>query len=65
MAGESWHHFHDRATAHDKAVIQVMSFSRSEPERWTGQTILTQDLMDTGLRVMADFHRCAEILDRQ
>jgi hypothetical protein len=61
MSGESWHHFHDRASAHDKVVIRVMSFSRSEPGRWTGQTILTQELMETGLRVMADLlHQCAQ-----
>jgi hypothetical protein len=54
MAGESWHHFHDRSTAHDKAVIRVMSFSRSEPERWTGQTLPTDELVTDGLRVIAE-----------
>lgn len=60
MRGESWHHFNDRATAHDKAVIRVMSFSRREPDRWTGQTISTEELMGAGLGVMADLLRtCA------
>jgi hypothetical protein len=36
--GVSWHHFHDRLTVEDHAVIRVMSFSRSDPECWTGQS---------------------------
>lgn len=53
MAGESWHHFHDRATANENAVIRVMSFSRAEPERWTGQTLPTNELVTDGLDVIA------------
>lgn len=53
MAGESWHHFHDRSTAHDKAVIRVMSFSRADPERWTGQTLATDELIADGVSVIA------------
>lgn len=38
-----------------------MSFSRNEPGRWTGQTIFTQDLIETGFRATADLlHRCAQ-----
>ena len=59
MAGESWHHFHDRGSAHEKAVIRVMSFSRSEPERWTGQTLPTDELVAGGLDVIAEVIRRA------
>jgi hypothetical protein len=52
MDGESWHHFHDRATAHDKSIIRVMSFSRSDPEHWTGQTLRTEELIKDGLRAI-------------
>lgn len=57
MRGEKWLHFHDRGSSHEKAVIRVMSFSRDDPEKMTGQTILTDDLMMTGLTVMADLLR--------
>jgi hypothetical protein len=54
MAGEAWLHFHDRATAHDKDVIRVMSFSRRDPEKWTGQSITTADLVRDGLAVISE-----------
>ena len=57
MEGESWHHFHDRATAHDDSVIRVMSFSRKDPGHWTGQTILTSELIADGLDIMAELLR--------
>lgn len=59
MAGESWHHFHDRASAHENAVIRVMSFSRTDPERWTGQTLPTDELVTDGLGVIAEVLRRA------
>jgi hypothetical protein len=59
MEGQTWHHFHDRQTAHDKAVIQVMSFSRRKPEQWTGQTVKTDDLIADGLAVIAKLLRWA------
>jgi hypothetical protein len=59
MAGESWHHFHDRSTAHDKAVIRVMSFSRADPDNWTGQTLQTDELIADGLSVIAEVLRRA------
>ena len=52
MNGKSWHHCHDRATAHDKAIIRVMSFSRSDPGRWTGQTLRTEELIKDGLHTI-------------
>lgn len=52
MAGESWLHFHDRGSAPDNAVIRVMSFSRKDPADWTGQTLITADLMRDGLGVI-------------
>lgn len=54
MAGEAWHHFHDRASAHENAVIRVMSFSRSDPKRWTGQTLPTDELVADGLGVIGE-----------
>lgn len=57
MAGESWHHFHDRSTAHDNAVIRVMSFSRADAERWSGQTLATNELVTDGLAVIAEVLR--------
>jgi len=54
MQGESWHHFHDRSTAHDKAVIRVMSFSRDDPERWTGQALETEALVTDAITVIAE-----------
>ena len=59
MEGESWHHFHDRATAHDKTIIRVMSFSRSDPERWTGQTLRTEELIKDGLHAIKQILRDA------
>jgi hypothetical protein len=59
MDGQAWHHFHDRATAHDKAIIRVMSFSRSDPERWTGQTVRTGELIKDGLRAIKQILRDA------
>ncbi|HXJ82818.1 MAG TPA: hypothetical protein VMS64_29540 [Candidatus Methylomirabilis sp.] len=59
MQGESWHHFHDRATAHDKAVIRVMSFSRPDPERWTGQTLATEGLVTDAVGAIAELLRRA------
>jgi hypothetical protein len=59
MDGESWHHFHDRATAHHKAIIRVMSFSRSDPERWTGQTLRTDELIKDGLHAINQILRDA------
>jgi hypothetical protein len=52
MNGKSGHHCHDRATAHDKAIIRVMSFSRSDPGRWTGQTLRTEELINDGLHTI-------------
>ena len=52
LDGESWHHFHDRGSAHDKQLMRVMSFSRRDPERWTGQTVSTDDLIRDGLMVI-------------
>jgi hypothetical protein len=57
MAGESWHHFHDRGSAHENAVIRVMSFSRTDPERWTGQTLATDELVTDGLGTIAEVLR--------
>ena len=54
MAGQSWLHFHDRASAHDKAVIRAMSFSRKDPSVWTGQTLATADLIHDGLGVISE-----------
>ena len=59
MDGESWHHFHDRATAHDKAIIRVMSFSRSDPDHWTGQTLRTDELIEDGLHAIKQILRDA------
>jgi hypothetical protein len=59
MEGESWHHFHDRATAHDKAIIRVMSFSRSDPGHWTGQTLRTEELINDGLHAITQILRDA------
>ena len=59
MQGQSWHHFHDRATAHDKAVIRVMSFPRDDPENWTGQTIQTDELVTDGISVIVKVLRRA------
>ncbi len=59
MQGESWHHFHDRSTAHDKAVIRVMSFSRADPERWTGQTLDTEALVTDAINVINELLRRA------
>lgn len=59
MQGESWHHFHDRATAHDRAVIRVMSFSRAEPERWTGQTLATDTLVTDAIGAIGKLLRRA------
>jgi hypothetical protein len=54
MDGQSWLHFHDRSSAHDKAVVRVMSFSRKGPTEWTGQTLLTADLMRDALGVIGE-----------
>jgi hypothetical protein len=59
MAGKSWHHFQDRATVHDKAIIRVMSFSRSDPEHWTGQTLRTDELIKDGLHAITHILRDA------
>jgi hypothetical protein len=59
MDGESWHHFHDRATAHDKSIIRVMSFKRSDPEHWTGQTLRTEELVTDGLHAIKQVLRDA------
>ena len=59
MQGESWHHFHDRSTAHDKAVIRVMSFSRADPDRWTGQTLETEALATDAITAIAELFRRA------
>lgn len=66
MASDSWHHFHDRSTAHDNAVIRVMSFSRTDPERWAGQTLATDELVTDGIAVIAEVLRraLAEYEDR-
>ncbi len=52
MAGQSWLHCHDRASAHDNSVIRVMSFSRKDPSKWTGQTLRTEELIHDGLDVI-------------
>jgi hypothetical protein len=35
-------------------VIRVMSFSRRDPEKWTGQSISTADLVRDGLAVISE-----------
>lgn len=57
MAGESWHHFHHRGSAHDKSMIRVMSFSRTDPENWTGQTLLTDELISDSMAVISQVLR--------
>ncbi len=52
MHGRAWEHFHDRSSAHDHAVIRVMSFASDDGTNWTGQTLSTLELMNDGLRVM-------------
>ena len=43
--GTVWRHFHDRGSVHDPTVIRVMSFQASEPENWTGRTVIVADLL--------------------
>jgi hypothetical protein len=45
--------------AHDKAIIRVMSFSRSDPEGWTGQTLRTDELIKDGLHAIKQILRDA------
>jgi hypothetical protein len=59
MEGQTWHHVHDRQTVHNKSVIRVMSFSRRDPDQWTGQTVKTEDLIADGLAVIAELLRRA------
>ena len=47
-------HFHDRASAHDPAVIKVMSFQRDDPKEWSGQTLLTADLIANAYTVVTE-----------
>lgn len=47
-------HFHDRASAHDPAVIRVMSFQRDNPKKWNGQTLLTTELITNSYSVVAE-----------
>jgi hypothetical protein len=53
MDGRAWMHYLDRQTARDHAVIRVMSFSRDDPQHWTGQTQLVEQLIADGLAVIA------------
>ena len=57
MQGQAWEHFHDRGSAHDKSVMKIMSFASADSEDWTGQTQLTDQLMDDGLAVIRDLLR--------
>lgn len=62
MRGDAWEHFHDRGSVHDKSVMRIMSFHSHDTERWVGQTQLTAQLMDDGLRAIRDLlRRCLEI----
>jgi hypothetical protein len=47
-------HFHDRASVHDPAVIKVMSFHRDDPKNWSGQTLLTADLITDAYTVVTE-----------
>jgi hypothetical protein len=55
--GQSWQHYHDRASAHDKSVIKIMSFASRDATEWTGLTQSTVKLMDDGLVVIRDLLR--------
>jgi hypothetical protein len=57
MQGQSWQHYHDRASAHDKSVIKIMSFASRDATEWTGLTQSTVKLMDDGLVVIRDLLR--------
>lgn len=59
MSGRPWHHFHDRQSVHDKDVIRVMSFERSDPANWTGQTIDVARMISDGLAVITELLRRA------
>jgi hypothetical protein len=52
--GMSHQHFHDRASVHDPAVIRVMSFERDNPEEWSGQTLLTTELITSAYSVVTE-----------
>ncbi len=52
--GSPHQHFHDRASAHDPAVIKVMSFQRDDPKEWSGQTLLTADLIANAYTVVTE-----------
>jgi hypothetical protein len=47
-------HFHDRASAHDAAIIKVMSFQRDDPKKWSGQTLLTIELISSAYSVITE-----------
>src|SRR5690349_5365267 len=47
-------HFHDRASAYDPAVIRVMSFQQDNPKEWSGQTLLTADLIGNAYAVVTE-----------
>lgn len=47
-------HFHDRASAHDPAVIKVMSFQSDNPKEWSGQTLLTKGLITSAYSVITE-----------
>jgi hypothetical protein len=55
--GDTYHrlphqHFHDRASTHDPAVIKVMSFQSRNPTEWSGQTLLTTELITSAYSVV-------------
>jgi len=47
-------HFHDRASAHHPAVIRVMSFQRDNPKEWSGQTLVTTELITIAYSVVTE-----------
>lgn len=47
-------HFHDRASAHDPAVIKVMSFQSDSPKEWSGQALLTIELIANAYSVVTE-----------
>ena len=52
--GSPHQNFHDRASAHDPAVIRVMSFQRDDLKEWSGQTLLTADLIANAYTVVTE-----------
>lgn len=47
-------HFHDRASACDPTVIKVMSFHSDRPKEWSGQTLLTIELITSAYSVVTE-----------